>query len=197
MKERIVETSIQLFDKKGFTGTSIKEIVEELNVTKGTFYYYFKSKEELLKDIHLTYIDDLIDQQKVILEDSSKDSTAKLYGLIFMVISNIRSNLESARIFTREVRHLSGKHVEEIKAKRNLFRMRYQELIETGIRQGEFKDTIPADMLTFGILGIINWTYYWYNPEGEVTEEELAQMFTNVILEGVKKDKLDEVTTIL
>ncbi|MBY0096820.1 TetR/AcrR family transcriptional regulator [Mesobacillus maritimus] len=186
MKERIVETSIQLFDKKGFTGTSIKEIVEELNVTKGTFYYYFKSKEELLKDIHLTYIDDLIEQQKVILEDLEKDCVAKLYSLIFMVINNIGSNRESARIFTREVRHLSGKNVEEIRAKRNLFRRQYQELIEMGIRQGEFKDTIPADMLTFGILGIINWTYYWYNPEGEVSEEELAQMFTNLILEGVK-----------
>jgi AcrR family transcriptional regulator len=190
MKERIVEASIQLFDKKGFTGTSIKEIVEELNVTKGTFYYYFKSKEELLKDIHLTYIDDLIEQQKVILEDSSKDCVAKLYELIYMVIRNIRTNRESARIFTREVRHLSGKNVEEIKAKRNLFRRRYQELIEAGILQGEFRDTIPADMLTFGILGIINWTYYWYNPEGEVSEEELAQIFTNIILNGVKTDKL-------
>ncbi|MGM0899569.1 MAG: TetR/AcrR family transcriptional regulator [Bacillota bacterium] len=190
MKERIVETSIQLFDKKGFTGTSIKEIVEELNVTKGTFYYYFKSKEELLKDIHLTYIDDLIEQQKVILEDSNKDCIEKLYGLILMVISNIGGNRESARIFTREVRHLSEKHVEEIKGKRNLFRKRYQELIEKGIRQGEFKDTIPADMLTFGILGIINWTYYWYNPEGEISEEELAQMFTNIILEGIRNDKL-------
>lgn len=190
MKERIVETSIQLFDKKGFTGTSIKEIVEELNVTKGTFYYYFKSKEELLKDIHLTYIDDLIEQQKVILEDSTTDCIEKLYGLIFMVISNIGSNRESARIFTREVRHLSEEHVEEIKGKRNLFRKRYQELIEKGIRQGEFKDTLPADMLTFGILGIINWTYYWYNPEGEISEEELARMFTNIILEGVKNDKL-------
>jgi AcrR family transcriptional regulator len=190
MKERIVETSIQLFDKKGFTGTSIKEIVEELNVTKGTFYYYFKSKEELLKDIHLTYIDDLIEQQKVILEDSEKDCVAKLFSLIFMVINNIGSNRESARIFTREARHLSGKNVEEIKVKRNLFRRRYQELIEQGIRQGEFKDTIPADMLTFGILGIINWTYYWYNPEGEVSEEDLAQMFTNIILDGIKNDKL-------
>jgi len=190
MKERIVETSIQLFDRKGFRGTSIKEIVEELNVTKGTFYYYFKSKEELLKDIHITYIDNLIEQQKLILEDSKKDCTDKLYNLIYMVISNIRSNLESARIFTREVRHLSGKHVEEIKAKRNLFRQRYQELIEKGIRQGEFKNTIPADMLTFGILGIINWTYYWYNPDGEISEQELAQMFTNLILNGVKNDKL-------
>jgi AcrR family transcriptional regulator len=190
MKERIVATSIQLFDKKGFTGTSIKEIVEELNVTKGTFYYYFKSKEELLKDIHLTYIDDLIEQQKAILEDVNKNCTEKLYGLIYMVISNIRTNRESARIFTREVRHLSGKHVEEIKSKRNLFRRRYQELIETGIHLEEFKDTIPADMLTFGILGIINWTYYWYNPEGEISEEELAQTFTNIILDGVKNDKL-------
>ena len=187
MKERIVNTSIQLFDKKGFTDTSIKDIVEELNVTKGTFYYYFKSKEELLKNIHLSYIDDLIEQQDIILMNSESDCTEKLFALIYMVINNIRTNRESARIFTRETRHLSGQNVEEIKAKRHLFRKKYQALIEKGIETGEFKSSIPPDMLTFGILGITNWTYYWYNPEGEVSEEQLAQLFSSLILDGIKK----------
>ena len=190
MKNRIVETSIKLFDQKGFTATSIKDIVEVLNVTKGTFYYYFKSKQELLRDIHLNYIDDLIEQQEKILGDEEKDCAEKLHGIIYMVISNIRTNKESARIFFREMRHLSDKHVEEIRLKRNLFRKNYQNLIESGIRDGEFKTTIPADMLTFGILGIMNWSYYWYNPDGDVSEEELAVIFTDIILKGVKTPKL-------
>ncbi|MES9741731.1 helix-turn-helix domain-containing protein, partial [Priestia megaterium] len=53
MKDLMMERSIQLFAQKGFKETSIQDIVNELNVTKGTFYYYFKSKQELLMDIHL------------------------------------------------------------------------------------------------------------------------------------------------
>lgn len=41
MKEKIIEVSIDLFGKHGFTETSIQDIVDGLGVTKGTFYYYF------------------------------------------------------------------------------------------------------------------------------------------------------------
>ena len=60
VKEKITAQSIRLFEKKGFTETSIQDIVDSLGVTKGTFYYYFSSKEELLMDIHLGYIDELL-----------------------------------------------------------------------------------------------------------------------------------------
>jgi AcrR family transcriptional regulator len=193
MKDKIIETSIQLFDRKGYTATSIKDIVERMDVTKGTFYYYFNSKQDLLRDIHLDYIEDLITQQEKILTDPNKDCTEKLYGIIYMVISNIRTQRESARIFFREMRHLSGKHIEDISNKRNLFRQNYQQLIETGITKGEFKNSIPADMLTFGILGITNWSYYWYNPDGEIQEEELAQIYTDIILNGVKNTKTAQI----
>jgi AcrR family transcriptional regulator len=189
MKDKIIETSIRLFDRKGYTATSIKDIVERMDVTKGTFYYYFNSKQDLLRDIHLDYIEDLITQQQKILIDPDKDCTEKLNRIIYMVISNIRTKRESARIFFREMRHLSGKHIEDISNKRNLFRKNYQELIETGITKGEFKSSIPADMLTFGILGITNWSYYWYNPDGDIKEEELARIYTDIILNGVKNTK--------
>ena len=46
MKQKIKNTSISLFEQKGFAETSIQDIVDSLGVTKGTFYYYFASKEE-------------------------------------------------------------------------------------------------------------------------------------------------------
>ena len=64
MKEEITRHSVKLFQQKGFSETSIQDIVDSLGVTKGTFYYYFKSKEQLLMEIHSRYIDDLLHRQK-------------------------------------------------------------------------------------------------------------------------------------
>ncbi len=52
-KDKIVETAIYLFAHKGFDRTAIDEIVAKSGIAKGTFYLYFKSKEELIKEVSL------------------------------------------------------------------------------------------------------------------------------------------------
>jgi AcrR family transcriptional regulator len=72
MKEKeklIIETSIKLFASKGFNATSVQEIVNECDISKGAFYLYFKSKEALLLAIMKYYFEmirekvDLIEQE--------------------------------------------------------------------------------------------------------------------------------------
>lgn len=177
-----------MFDQNGFKSTSVQDIVQIMGVTKGTFYYYFNSKEELLKDIHLSYIEELVNQQEAILKNQSLDFTQKLYEIVFMLISNIRTKRPSARIFTREMRHLSQNHISEIKEKRDEFRRNTQKLIEDGIHQGEVKQGFRPDILTMGILGMTNWSYYWFNPDGEVPEEKVVEIFIDLILNGIAKN---------
>lgn len=63
-KQQIIATAITLFEKKGYAETSVQDIVNALGATKGTFYYYFTSKNELLKRIHLEFIEELLIKQK-------------------------------------------------------------------------------------------------------------------------------------
>jgi len=50
-KERLLEVSKELFSEKGYQGTSVEEIVKRANLSKGAFYFHFRSKEELLTEI--------------------------------------------------------------------------------------------------------------------------------------------------
>lgn len=176
MKRKIMETGIQLFNQNGFKSTSVQDIVQLMGVTRGTFYYYFNSKEELLKDIHLSYIEKIVKEQEVILNNSSYDFTKKLYEIVFMLINNIKTRGPSARIFTRENRHLGDNHVDEIKEKRAKFRKNMQKLVEEGINQGVINKDFRADILTLGILGMTNWSYYWFNtPKSSLKKTILIQ----------------------
>lgn len=56
MKKNILKTAFHLFLKNGFAGVSTNEIIKEANVTKGCFYYYFKSKENLIYEVITTYL---------------------------------------------------------------------------------------------------------------------------------------------
>ncbi|SMO95626.1 TetR/AcrR family transcriptional regulator [Melghirimyces algeriensis] len=90
IKKKIVEQSIQLFEMKGFSETSIQDVVEALGVTKGTFYYYFESKEQLLKDIHLIYIDELLKLQEEIIKNLGTSYKTKLFEIVRIMITQIK-----------------------------------------------------------------------------------------------------------
>lgn len=56
MKKNILETAFLLFLKNGFAGVSTNEIIREAKVTKGCFYHYFKSREDLIYDVIVMYL---------------------------------------------------------------------------------------------------------------------------------------------
>ena len=188
MRGRIIKESIDLFDKKGFSKTSIQDIVDTIGVTKGTFYYYFKSKQELLMDIHLNYIKELLSEQEVILNDEYLSSKVKMNKLIYLIIKNIKVHGKSARVFNREFRHLDDKQLRLINDYRKEFRINLQRLLGEGIEKGEFRNDLRSDIVIFGILGMVNRSYNWYDPDGEVSEEELVSTYMDIILNGIKKD---------
>ena len=187
MKQKIKNTSISLFEQKGFAETSIQDIADSLGVTKGTFYYYFASKEELLMNIHLDYINGLIERQEAILNTSRKTCRQKIHDIAYLLVSDIRSQGLSAKVFFREIKLLSEDKLEEILPKRDQFRFNIEDLILQGMKTGELRSDLNPTIITFGILGILNWSYQWFNPEGVISEHELADMFVEMIMKGIEK----------
>ncbi len=186
MKERIIQKGSGLFQVKGFTQTSIQDIVEELGVTKGTFYYYFTSKEELLMEINDRYINDVLEKQYAIIENPETDARTKIKEIITMLIKNIDKQGANAKIFFRELNNLNEKHLKIIVAKRKEFYLNLQKVIEEGIKSGELRSDLRPDIVTFGILGICNWSYHWFDPQGELSDVQVAHIFADMVLNGLE-----------
>lgn len=190
MKKQITKQSVELFGKNGFNETSIQDIVDGLGVTKGTFYYYFSSKQQLLADIHLSFIDDILTREKEIFADKGKDCKTKIFEIVRMLIRNIEKQGPEARTFFREMRHLKQEKLDEIVEKRDQFRLYFQKVIEDGIRSQELRSDLRADIVTFAILGVTNWSYYWFDPDGPVSDEETAIIYVDMILNGIGIDRI-------
>lgn len=185
MKTKITQASVLLFEEKGFSDTSIQDIVEAIGVTKGTFYYYFNSKEQLLMEIHLEYISDLLKRQQTILESDHLSGREKLEAIIALLIHDIQHNGPSGRVFFREMRHLVEENVDTIEKQRDLFRLNIEQLITDSIEAGEFRKDLRADIVAFGVLGIANYSYNWFNPKGNMSADELIELFSSMLLEGI------------
>lgn len=184
LKQKLTHEAIRLFEKKGFVETSIQDIVEACGVTKGTFYYYFKSKAELLKDIQLDYINELISSQKAILNMKS-DHKIKLKEMVSLLIKKIETHGASARVFFREMRHLPENELTVIIKKRDSIRYNLAQVIEKGVQLGDFRKDLNIDFITFGILGMCNWSYSWFHPDGPATDKELINSYVDLLLNGM------------
>src|SRR5699024_11667299 len=109
----------------------------------------------------------------------------KLKVIFLLLIMDIADKGPSLRVFFREVRHLTDENIETIRQKREKFRLRIEKIVQEGINQGELRKELRADMISFGILGVTNWSYNWYKPDGEVSAEELIKIYADMILTGI------------
>ncbi|CAD0223825.1 TetR/AcrR family transcriptional regulator [Chryseobacterium sp. JV274] len=91
-RERIIETTFQLFARQGYNSTGINQIISEAEVAKASFYQYFKSKEDLcvefLKVRHEYWFNEL--HNFLAKEQDSKSKTTKAFD--FLVYMNEKEN---------------------------------------------------------------------------------------------------------
>lgn len=78
----IIDTSERLFHELGYAECSVDTIIREIGVAKGTFYYYFKSKEDILSAIVDRTLDQIIEQAEQVADDPSLDAIAKMELLL-------------------------------------------------------------------------------------------------------------------
>ena len=152
-RNEIIETAGKLFEKKGYEQTQVQDIVNEIGVAKGLFYYYFKSKDEVMEELADRYADAIIDAvNKLIDKDISTfdkincifqifiDSAEKKFG-IFMGILNVKNGITHERIFFNV-----GKKMVPL----------VTELILSGNDNGECNCSDPKFITEFLVSGLFN-----------------------------------------
>lgn len=67
-KQELTKIAYKLFLTKGYENTSIDEIIKEAEIAKGTYYYYFASKEETLEEVINIILDNMVSRAKQVIE---------------------------------------------------------------------------------------------------------------------------------
>ena len=86
-EKELLNIAYKLFSTKGYENTSIDEIIEQACIAKGTYYYYFKSKEETLERVIEMMISQELEKAKAVLK-SNLSVQEKLLGIILSMRPN-------------------------------------------------------------------------------------------------------------
>ncbi|EGK07334.1 TetR/AcrR family transcriptional regulator [Kroppenstedtia eburnea] len=181
-REKILEKASQLFRTKGYHGTTIRDISEASGILSGSLYAHIKSKEDLLFEITDRGAELFLRSLRPVVM-SEEDPVLKLRKGLVAHIRVITENLEAATVFFHEWKALTEERRRIIQAKRDEYEAMWAELLSEGVNRGSFRlaDEKFARLL---ILSAANGLYQWYNPQGDLSPEEVADRFTTILLSG-------------
>jgi AcrR family transcriptional regulator len=181
-KRQLVDAAVKLFSANGYAATSLQELVSEAGLTKGAFYHHYRSKEEILRQIHDNFIDEQIERAEAAVREGSSP-TESLRALIRSEMRAISEHQDAVTVFLRERQAFSPETWKEVRRKRDHLEQVFLDLVRDGIAAGEFRDGDPQ-LITYGILGMAHWAHEWYRPRLGPTDK-IADTFADMILSGL------------
>ncbi len=185
-KREILAASQNVLKEKGYAATSVRDIAKALSMEPASLYSHFKSKEEILK---ITCFDmaDKLEIGIAEVNDIYFNAEEKLRIAINLHVKVLTQNLNSAMIFIRDWRNLTGKSLDQFILKRNAYEAGFREIVQTGINEGIFNET-DKKFAALTILSSVNWIVEWYKEDGSLSSEQIATKLSDFILSGLKKD---------
>jgi AcrR family transcriptional regulator len=187
-RERLIKAAIDLFYKKGYPTTTIRDIGNKANISTSVIYHYFEDKEEILFEIIQLAGKDLFKLLTDIIEEVS-DPVECLEKMIkaHMVDWSLKRKKET-KIIVTDHSYLTKKRKEiNIATERKLYTLYKKKLAEL---QGKGL-IIDADLtvLCFSVFGIIAQSIRWYRDTGPLSKEEVAQNIIHILFNGILKLK--------
>jgi AcrR family transcriptional regulator len=188
MKETIRSIAINLFFKKGYFATSISDIAKGSGIQKASIYYHYNSKEDLLFHILKVTMDELtayLKQCLAMVEGTEQRMRAAVRAHVCFHLERQQENF----IANSELRGLTSGHHREIVCKRDEYEKIFQGLISQGTGEGVFAGG-DVKILSYAILTLCTAGAGWYKPGGRLTVDEIADIYENFIISGLRQGDL-------
>ncbi len=184
-EQEIVAAAASLFKKKGYRATTLEDIAAAVGMLKGSLYYYIRSKEELLYLV----VRDPIRQAYNNLEEivnSDIPATAKITHAIANHIAIFHQHYPHIAVYLHDFHNVMQKLQDNSIEAPKEYQQLLTQLIQQGVDSGELRSDLDVTVAGYAILGMCNWMYRWYKPEGHMTAEAIAEVFTKLVLEGLQ-----------
>jgi AcrR family transcriptional regulator len=180
----IFEAAARIFKQKGYHATSMQDIADAVGLQKGSLYHYLSSKEDLLFRISERAIE-AINARLADIRDTPVAPAEKLRAAIENHVQVLASNLDLLAVFLQEGHRLTREQQARLFQERQRYEDIFADILQEGIAAGQFR-RLDVRVASYGILGMINWMHQWYQTSGRLSPSEIADLFVDLVLNGLR-----------
>ena len=157
-KDQILDTSLQLFMKKGFDATSISDILSQLDIARGTLYYHFESKEAIMDAIIERLLNQVLEKIEKLMTNDSLSQAEKFMGFFASInLTQLTGDEEIVDYFNQPQNALFHEKCNRLLIQK--LAPVLAQIISEGIEAGLFDTPYPAEtaeLILVGITGFVD-----------------------------------------
>jgi AcrR family transcriptional regulator len=189
-QREVIDTAAEVFAAQGYHATTIDDLVEACQLKRGGLYHYIGGKKDVLLSIHRRFLEPLLEEARGILEAGASPDV-RLRELAHALMRTIDTYNAQVTVFLHEWRAIETEPGwEEIRTGRREFEAIIDRTLRDGQDEGLFRITdVRLSVLAF--LGMMNYTYQWFDRDGRVSAEDVADTFCDIFLEGIRANARD------
>jgi TetR/AcrR family transcriptional regulator, cholesterol catabolism regulator len=188
-RQEILRTAARLFQQRGYDATSMNDVAAALKLSKGGLYHHFQSKDEILFEI-MNHAMDITEERVLAPVRAIADPQERLRALIRLHMEVVLSPRD------REITVMLHENHPLPPALRKRINQRKKEYVHfVAELVAEVQKTLsPAHpnrpaanpkAVAFALLGMMNWIYQWYKPEGDLQAHNLIPQFIELVFKGL------------
>ncbi|MFG1921770.1 TetR/AcrR family transcriptional regulator [Cryptosporangium sp. NPDC048952] len=183
-RTQILDAAVVLFSRTGYHTATMEDIAEAVGIAKPTLYHYYKSKSDILADIHESFV------RRVIAKHRSRAALVssprlQLLGMMQDIFEFLEGNASHVRVFYEQQAELAPAKRELIHDLRVEYTRAMEDVIEAGIDAGEIRKLDPV-LVSRAIFGMCNWSYQWYRSSEFGSGADVAAFMWELIFGGIQ-----------
>jgi AcrR family transcriptional regulator len=184
-RDDILDAAAQVFRQKGFHGASMSDIAEAVNLQKASLYHHVASKQEILLDL-LERALQMLSERIAAISTQPVPADQKLRQMIRVYLQSLAENPDLSSVLLFEHRSLDKKSHARHVPHRDRFEGLWRDVVNEGLQTGLF--SCPDAALTVrALMGVLNWTLTWYQPDGQLSIELIADRYADLLFNGLLK----------
>lgn len=178
--DALLDAAAELFATQGFRETTMRDIAKAAGMLPGSIYYHYGSKDDLLLAVYETGVERIIEEfrRAVFLVDEPWE---QLGVAISAHIGAITRQTPHMRVINRVLPEHVGKHAASL----SRLRRRYEECFRELINGLPLAPHVDQSLLRLMVLGAVNHTQFWFEPNGKRTPNEVGEAFAQLLIEPI------------
>lgn len=178
-RKELTRLAAQLFVQEGFDRTTVRMLAQEMGIKSGSLFHHFRDKQEILAAVIEEGTQNALTLARQALEECDDSAEERLHAMARAHLQTLLTDRNAHVVALYEWRRLDAA------ARNHLSHLRdaYEELWEKVIDEALAAGLMHGDRFLVArfVMGALNWTVRWYDPEGPRKPEDLAHELVTML----------------